>query len=218
MIGSCSENDVTMVEDSRPSMMFEKKQASKKILIIRKRTRSPTSGSFIPLLPVEYRLYIVECKDVKGDGHCGFRVVAALMGFGEDNWAKGVFKEDDRVMDILNALNCFTETAQYKHWFHLPYMGYLVASTYNVAFITLSNAVSLTFLPLRSAVPERKIHLYGHGEQQPFYPGIPIVLLAVGRALPPITASWNEHHVKPVASRWNNVLGNIPCMDLFECI
>lgn len=122
-------------------------------------------------MPTEFRPYIVESKNVKGDGHCGFRVVAALMGFGEDSWARvrqdlmnelthhillyeGVFGENDRVGEILDSLNCFTESAPLGNWFQLPYMGYLVASTYNVAFITLSTQISLTFLPLSSAVPK----------------------------------------------------------------
>ncbi|KAL8482904.1 hypothetical protein ACS0TY_025808 [Phlomoides rotata] len=147
-----------------------KVQASKK-LVIRKNTRS-ASANFITQMPVEYQPYVVDTKNVMADGHCGFRAVAGLMGFGEDNWVQvrqdlmnelsrnlklyaGVFLQEEKVGEVLESLNCFMESARYIHWFTLPYMGFLVSSAYNVAFITLSNDISLTFLPLHSAPPER---------------------------------------------------------------
>ncbi|KAL8501661.1 hypothetical protein ACS0TY_020968 [Phlomoides rotata] len=117
-----------------------------------------------PSMPEQFQPYIVDVKNVKGGGHCGFHAVAALMGFGEDGCSRVqqdlmnelvhnihlyelVFKENDRVKEVLGALYCFTESARFKNWFLLPYMGYLVASAYNVAFITLESRLSLTFLP-----------------------------------------------------------------------
>ncbi|KAL8462490.1 hypothetical protein ACS0TY_033499 [Phlomoides rotata] len=92
------------------------------------------------------------------------------MGFGEDNWVcvrqdlmaelsrnlklyVGVFLREERISEVLESLNCFTESAHYKHWFTLPYLGFLVASVYNVAFITLSRDMLLTFLPMHSIFP-----------------------------------------------------------------
>ncbi|KAL8519299.1 hypothetical protein ACS0TY_010296 [Phlomoides rotata] len=94
------------------------------------------------------------------------------MGFGEDNWARvrhdlmaelsrnmnlyaRVFLQEERVGEVLESLNYFTETTRLKHWFTLPYIGFLVASVYNVAFITLSSDISLTFLPMHFTPPKR---------------------------------------------------------------
>ncbi|KAL8491440.1 hypothetical protein ACS0TY_023169 [Phlomoides rotata] len=180
-----------------------------------------SSEFFIHQMPVEYQQYIVECKNVKADGHCGFRSVAGLMGFGEDNWAqvrhdlmtelshhmqlyRRSFLEDDRVGEILESLNCFTETAPFNNWFQLPYMGYLVASTYNVAFITLSTQMSLTFLPLTSTLPERPRSIcMGMVNNNHFIQ----VLLAARSPMPPIVSSWKKHHNR-VADEWEQAYDN----------
>lgn len=113
---------------------------------------------------------MVNIVNVKGDGHCGFRAVASLMGFGEDEWARvrqdlmfelshnvpmyeDAFRMKELVGEVMSHLNCFTETAGHSHWFMLPYMGILVASAYNVVFVALSPSMSISYLPLNSAVP-----------------------------------------------------------------
>ena len=42
---------------------------------------------FLDQFPVGYHPYIVDVVDVKADGHCGYRAVAAQLGMGEDSWA-----------------------------------------------------------------------------------------------------------------------------------
>ncbi|KAL8527767.1 hypothetical protein ACS0TY_005566 [Phlomoides rotata] len=77
-------------------------------------------------------------------------------------------------------------------------MGVLVSSTYNVAFITLSNDISLTFLPLHSAPPERLRSIcMGMVNNNHFIQ----VFLSDERRMPPIAFSWRTHH-KRVADDW----------------
>ncbi|KAL8557593.1 hypothetical protein ACS0TY_004878 [Phlomoides rotata] len=207
----------------REPSLFEYKEsvvASCSIKVIRKNTRS-ASANFVTQMPVEYQPYVLDTKNVMADGHYGFRTVASLMGFGEDNWVRvrqdlmnelsrnlslyaGVFLQEEKVGEVLESLNCFTESARYKHWFTLPYMGYLVSSAYNVAFITFSNEISLTFLPLHSAPPERPRSIcMGMVNNNHFIH----VFLSDERHMPPITLSWRTHH-KRVADDWGLAYDN----------
>lgn len=93
-----------------------------------KRTRTGSSENLKDL----YQPHIIECKNIVGDDHCGFRYVAGLMEFGEKNWARicqnlmnelshhvhlytGAFIENGRVQVVLDALNCFTKYEPYKN-------------------------------------------------------------------------------------------------------
>ena len=122
-------------------------------------------------MPLEFHPYITRTKDVASDGHCGFRAIAALLGFGENAWArvrrdlleeltnfeeeyKVIFVETEAVNQMKYRLNCFEETAFSSHWMDMPEMGYLVASRYNVAVVSLSPTACFTLLPLRTAVVE----------------------------------------------------------------
>ncbi|XP_068501365.1 protein FAR1-RELATED SEQUENCE 6-like [Phaseolus vulgaris] len=42
---------------------------------------------FLDQFPVGYHPYIVDVVDVRADGHCGYRAVAAQLGMGEESWA-----------------------------------------------------------------------------------------------------------------------------------
>ena len=53
---------------------------------------------------------------------------------------------------VMSKLKCFAQIALHQHWFCLPEMGHLVASTYNVAFVVLSPQLNLTYLPLFTGV------------------------------------------------------------------
>ena len=37
-------------------------------------------------IPSMFHHYITDIRDVRGDGNCGFRAIAACLGFGEDHW------------------------------------------------------------------------------------------------------------------------------------
>ncbi|KAL8475243.1 hypothetical protein ACS0TY_030848 [Phlomoides rotata] len=172
-------------------------------------------------MPVEYQPYVVDIKNVMDDGHCGFRAVAGLMGFGKDDWARvrqdlmnelgknptlyaGVFLQEERVSKVLESLNCFIESVRYKHWFTLPYIGFLVASVYNVAFITLSRDMLLTFLPMHSALPTSlKSICMGMVNNNHFVQ----VYLATDRPMPLVASSWTTHHKRP-ADGWGLAYGN----------
>ncbi|KAL8473840.1 hypothetical protein ACS0TY_030627 [Phlomoides rotata] len=70
-------------------------------------------------------------------------------------------------------------------------MRYLVASTYNVVFITLDTQLSLTFLPLKSVVPESpKSICTGLVNRNHFVQ----VFFGAGRLLPPVASSWTDYH------------------------
>ncbi|KAL8539393.1 hypothetical protein ACS0TY_001134 [Phlomoides rotata] len=70
-------------------------------------------------------------------------------------------------------------------------MGYLVSTTYNVAFIVLDPQLSLTFLPLMKVVLEQPRSICialvndNHFVQ---------VSLGAGHPLPPVDTSWLTYH------------------------
>lgn len=114
--------------------------------------------------------WIVETKNVKSDGHCGFRAVADQLGFTEESWGRirgallhelttnqelynNVFIEHGRVEEVLQILDYYKEPAPKEHWFCLPEMGHLVASAFNVALVSLDLQISMTYLPLRTPIP-----------------------------------------------------------------
>ncbi|XP_068483362.1 uncharacterized protein [Phaseolus vulgaris] len=71
---------------------------------------------FIPFFdqfPVGYHPYILDVVDVKVDGHCGYRAIAAELGMGEESWA-GTYK-----------------------WMTIPDMGYVIANQYDVILVKL---------------------------------------------------------------------------------
>ncbi|GFY99079.1 hypothetical protein Acr_13g0004800 [Actinidia rufa] len=51
-------------------------------------TAPPMSDPFIQELPEAYQDFISHIVDVQANGHCGFRAIAAQIGYGEDNWAQ----------------------------------------------------------------------------------------------------------------------------------
>ncbi|KAL6178464.1 hypothetical protein ACLB2K_049982 [Fragaria x ananassa] len=125
---------------------------------------------FADICPPEMRPYILDVKDVPGDGHCGFRAIASFMGYSEDvGWVKvredltnelllnsfhyaQLFGSDQRVNELLDALACFESIClEKKHWMTMPDMGHIIASCYNIVLIHLSSAQCFTFFPLRTA-------------------------------------------------------------------
>ncbi|XP_068503615.1 uncharacterized protein [Phaseolus vulgaris] len=103
----------------------------------------------IPLLdqfPVGYHPCIVDVVDVKVDGHCGYHVVAAELGMGEESWVvvrMNLLKElsewkqeyvklfggDKRCEYLKKSLlvdHMFMAGAD--KWMTIPYMGYVIAN------------------------------------------------------------------------------------------
>ena len=115
----------------------------------------PKHSSFIDSFPQGLRPYIHHVKDVAADGNCGFRVVADLIGLGEDNWIQvrsdlidelkshfddytQIFKYASRSDEILQSLSYFESNPSNYYWMTFPEAGYLIASKYNVVLIFLS--------------------------------------------------------------------------------
>lgn len=126
---------------------------------------------YIEKIPALFRNYISAIIDVLPDGHCGFRAIANIMGFGEDSWSRvrydllyelrqnialydKIFLEHGRVAKVEDKLNYFENLAPKKYWMCLPEMGHLIATVYNVALVTLSTQSNSTFLPLKTSVPQ----------------------------------------------------------------
>ncbi|GFZ15589.1 hypothetical protein Acr_24g0017790 [Actinidia rufa] len=92
-----------------------------------KPTSSPMSDPFIQELPGAYQDFISHIVDVQADGHCGFRAIAAQIGYGEDSWAQA-------------------------YWMDSISLGVVIASRYNLVLHTFDTYHSGCFihLPLRS--------------------------------------------------------------------
>ncbi|XP_058211564.1 uncharacterized protein LOC131323736 [Rhododendron vialii] len=80
------------------------------------------------------RRYISHTVDVLGDGHCGLRAIAALIGYSENDWSR------------------FKPTAPKDHWMEAMTLGVVIATRYNHVLHTFDEDVCgcFTHLPLRS--------------------------------------------------------------------
>ncbi|KAH1249253.1 Protein FAR1-RELATED SEQUENCE 5 [Glycine max] len=84
--------------------------------------------------------FIRDVVDVKADGNCGYRSIAALLGMGEDSWSL-----------VRNEL--IKELGSVDKWMDITEMGYVIASRYNIILVSLSRQQSMTFFPLRGQPP-----------------------------------------------------------------
>ncbi|KAJ1412039.1 OTU domain [Sesbania bispinosa] len=111
--------------------------------------------------------FIVSVEDVEADGNCGYRAIAALLGFGEDSWL--VIRDDlsrelvhyrDQYIALFGGVDRYNQIrmslfldygnkATLGKWMTLPDMGYVIASRYDVVLVSLSKSGSMTFFPLR---------------------------------------------------------------------
>ncbi|KAL5158863.1 hypothetical protein HKD37_15G043244 [Glycine soja] len=109
--------------------------------------------------------------DVKADGNCGYRSIAALLGMGEDSWSlvrNELIKELGRWS--YEYMNLFGGTERFEQlklsllvdgfskvsvdkWMDITEMGYVIASRYNIILVSLSRQQSMTFFSLRSQPP-----------------------------------------------------------------
>ncbi|XP_012842628.1 PREDICTED: uncharacterized protein LOC105962836 [Erythranthe guttata] len=170
----------------------------------------PTQESFKPLF---------EDADVglPPDGHCGFRAVASMMGFGEDEWGR---VRDDMLRELTSNFSTYTtmhrgeETvrsmqaivsnwdvpATRDHWMSFPNMGHVIASTYNIVLVYLSKYQCLTFL-LLSSDPKLFSERQDHG--MAFVDNCHFVHLVLNNncPIPPIADYWYRCH-DPKADAW----------------
>ncbi|XP_012850833.1 PREDICTED: uncharacterized protein LOC105970544 [Erythranthe guttata] len=130
---------------------------------------------FLDQIHPMFQTYVKSIKNVDSDGHCGFRAVASMMGFGEKNWNcvrgdmvnelyknEAIYLKMHRRRENICALEtrlCGLEKyATREYWMSLPDMGHIIASTYNIVLVYLAPQQCLTFLPLNSEpLPSDKI-------------------------------------------------------------
>ncbi|KAH6801481.1 hypothetical protein C2S52_001945 [Perilla frutescens var. hirtella] len=180
--------------------------------------RSNRAMQFLDHFSLYIKPYVLGIFDVKADGHCGFRAIAALLGFGENYWKR--VREDlieelcnhrlyyvkfygspEYVAQLLEALSCSTVPAPYKNWMILPDMGHLVASRYNVVLVHISTQQCLTYLPLRTNPPlksQHKMIVIGFVNNNHFVQ----VLLDQAAPIPPIVPNWKFSRLE-CAAGWD---------------
>ncbi|KAH0989406.1 hypothetical protein GBA52_000889 [Prunus armeniaca] len=176
-----------------------------------------TSSELKEQFPTALRPYISSIRDFAGDGNCGYRVVAGLMGFGDDAWSKvrrdllnelcshetqyeNLFGRRDRVDELMHTLSFFEECPPYDRWLTMPDTGHIIASCYNVVLIYLSMSLSATFLPTRTtSLPllERRHIAIGSVNDNHFVQ----VFLFPGHPMPPVSDCWHQVYL-PDAEGW----------------
>ncbi|KAH1232699.1 Protein FAR-RED ELONGATED HYPOCOTYL 3 [Glycine max] len=115
--------------------------------------------------------FIRDVVDVKANGNCGYRSIAALLGMGEDSWPlvrneliKELGRWSHEYMNLFGGTERFEQLKLSLHvdgfskvsvdkWMDITEMGYVIASRYNVILVSLSREQNMTFFPLRSQSP-----------------------------------------------------------------
>ncbi|KAL5173741.1 Protein FAR1-RELATED SEQUENCE 6 [Glycine soja] len=115
--------------------------------------------------------FIRDVVDVKADGNCGYRSIAALLGMREDSWPlvrnellKELGRWSHEYMNLFGGTERFEQLklsllvdgfskVSVDKWMDITDMGYVIASRYNVILVSLSQQQSMTFFPLRSQPP-----------------------------------------------------------------
>lgn len=161
---------------------------------------------YLDQLPLYMHDYIEKTIDVRADGNCGFRCIAELIGRKTDEWrwVRGklfmeitghqelyakLFMDQSRVAAVLNSLNWYDGPCLSPYWFNVVEMGYAVANALNVALVSLSNSISLTFLPTRKPLPPTpKLYCIAHVNGNHYIQ----VILKEGCPLPPLPFNWYD--------------------------
>ncbi|KAK2366952.1 PKS-NRPS hybrid synthetase [Trifolium repens] len=140
---------------SQPSKK-QQYQTSKKLI----------SHKYLVQFPKHLIPHIIDVIEIVGDGNCGFRAIASLLGYTEDGWPmvrrelgnelrsnislyEKIFGQNiQRVRDSLQISGLGDQLED--KWFTIPVMGYLVANMYNVILVTLGKP-SKTFFPMMTS-------------------------------------------------------------------
>ncbi|XP_073221248.1 uncharacterized protein [Cicer arietinum] len=150
---------------SQPSQS-KKRQASQS-----KKHPSQSSHSSKNLLLTQFpdiiQPYIDDIFDVAADGNCGFRVIALLLGFGEECWSLVRKRLDQeivshvtpydrlftgRIKEVRDSLMISDLGVQpMDKWLSIPDMSYVIATTYNIILVTFGLTFSMTFFPMRGS-------------------------------------------------------------------
>nr|XP_027190276.1 importin subunit alpha-4-like isoform X2 [Cicer arietinum] len=124
---------------------------------------------FLFQFPDHIQPYINNIVDVEADGNCGYRAIAALIGGSKDDWPLVRDELDKelglhldlyerlfrgRLQELRSSLRvCGKEFVGMNKWMSIPDMGYVIATTYKLILVSLSNTLSRTFFPLRGSPP-----------------------------------------------------------------
>ncbi|RZC29485.1 Aquaporin PIP1-2 [Glycine soja] len=143
-------------------------------------SQPPQPTRIIPMLDQFasfFQGFIRDVVDVKADGNCGYRSIAALLGMGEDSWPlvrneliKELGRWSHEYMNLFGGTERFEQLklsllvddfskVSVDKWMDITDMGYVIASRYNVILVSLSQQQSMAFFPLRSQPPP---HSSGH--------------------------------------------------------
>ncbi|KAL5184779.1 Protein FAR1-RELATED SEQUENCE 6 [Glycine soja] len=143
-------------------------------------SQPPQPTRIIPMLDQFasfFQGFIRDVVNVKADGNCGYRSIAALLGMGEDSWPlvrneliKELGRWSHEYMNLFGGTERFEQLklsllvdgfskVSVDKWMDITDMGYVIASLYNVILVSLSQQQSMTFFPLRSQPPP---HSSGH--------------------------------------------------------
>ncbi|XP_073227028.1 uncharacterized protein [Cicer arietinum] len=158
---------------------------------------------FYTHFPTLIHSYIEEIIDVVADGNCGFRAIAALLGWTEESWPlvrtqldkeirlhqdlnANVF--DDSVESVRNSLKISELGAQEKDkWMCIPDLGYVIATLYNVILVSLSRNLNMTFFPLNKAPSKECILAIGFVNENRW------IKLKSNCPLPPTSQKWKDY-------------------------
>ncbi|XP_057443916.1 uncharacterized protein LOC130736078 [Lotus japonicus] len=131
--------------------------------------------SMLRQIPEEFHRFIDSLVHVKGDGHCGFRCVAAMLDMGEDKWAivrRTLIQELDTEFDMYCSIFGIAEANEIRcalhvtsdgpvgddKWMTVPNMAYIISTAYKVVFMTLAISGCNTFFPLRGSADPPALH------------------------------------------------------------
>ncbi|KAL5130730.1 Protein FAR1-RELATED SEQUENCE 5 [Glycine soja] len=135
--------------------------------------------------------FIHNVVDVKADGNCEYRSIAALLGMREDSWSlvrNKLIKELGRWSH--DYTNLFVSV---NKWMDIMEMRYVIASWYNVILVSLSLQQSMTFFPLKiQPPPDSSVHrmiCFGHVFGNHFVQ----VYLKDRCPLPPLALLWSTN-------------------------
>ncbi|XP_057456116.1 uncharacterized protein LOC130747258 [Lotus japonicus] len=126
-------------------------------------------------IPEEFRPFIDSLVHVKGDKHCRFRCVAALLDMVEDKWPivrRTLIQELDTEFGMYCSIFGIAETNEIRStlhvtsggfvgedkWMTVPNMEYIISIAYKVVFMTLGVSGCNTFFSLRGSPDPLALH------------------------------------------------------------
>ncbi|KAI5650135.1 hypothetical protein M9H77_36140 [Catharanthus roseus] len=113
--------------------------------------------------------FILNWKNVSGDGNCGFRIVSNFLFRDENHWVEirrrmcfdlhhrmnvyvQLFGSIERVTELKRRTNWEEGSASANCWMDTPDLLYVIANTFNLCVVFLARLGSTTVLPLVSNI------------------------------------------------------------------